>query len=114
MQVAAILLTLGALGGATLAAIRIGLGKNPPTWLALAHGAVVATGVGFLINAALVATLPQMAMIALGIFVLAALGGATLFAGFHLQGRLLPIALMLGHGATALVGVALLWMSILA
>ena len=45
---------------------------------------------------------------ALGIFVVAALGGAALFAMFHSKGRPLPVPLMLGHGLIALIGLGLL------
>jgi hypothetical protein len=113
MQVAAILLTLGALGGLTLAAIRVATEKNPPTWMALGHGAVVGTGLGFLIYSATTGTISQFAQFALGIFVLSAVGGITLFAGFHSRSRLLPIPIVLGHGLIALSGVVLLWMSVL-
>jgi hypothetical protein len=112
MQIAAILLSLGALGGLTLAGVRIATGKNPTTWIALGHGAVVATGLGFFIYAATVSSLSQFAQFALGIFGLAALGGITLFAGFHSRSRLLPIPLVLGHGLIAIVGVVLLWLSV--
>jgi hypothetical protein len=53
-------------------------------------------------------SIPQLAQIALGIFVLAALGGVTLFTMFHSKGRPLPIPFMLGHGLIALAGLGLL------
>jgi hypothetical protein len=81
--------------------------------MALGHGAVVATGLGFLSYAAATTMLPQFALIALGIFGLAALGGITLFAGFHSRSRLLPVPLVLGHGLIAISGVVLLWMRVL-
>jgi hypothetical protein len=40
--------------------------------------------------------------------VLAALGGATLFLGFHLRQRALPIPLVIGHGLLAVTGFVLL------
>jgi hypothetical protein len=52
--------------------------------------------------------IPQLAQIALGIFVLAALGGVGLFTMFHSKGRRLPIPFMLGHGLLALTGLGLL------
>src|SRR5690242_19587475 len=104
MQTAAILLTLGALGGMTLTAMRIATEKNPPTWMALGHGAIVATGLGFLMYAATTATFPPFAQYALGVLGLAAIGGITLFAGFHSRSRLLPVPLVIGHGLIAISG----------
>jgi hypothetical protein len=108
MQLAAILLGLAALGGMMMAGIVMSGKPRPPTWLALGHGAIAATGLAALIYAALSAPLPTLALVALGLFVLAALGGATLFVGFHLQEKPLPIPLVLGHGALAVTAYVLL------
>ena len=108
MQAALIVLLLAAIGGATLAAIRLGGAPWPPLWLALVHGAVAATGVGVLIYAALTTELPQLAIASLVVFVLAALGGATLLLGFHLRGKALPIPFVIGHGLIAITGYVLL------
>jgi hypothetical protein len=45
MQVALIVLALAAVGGATLAAIRLRGAPWPPMWMALGHGGVAAFGV---------------------------------------------------------------------
>jgi len=108
MQWAAITLGLAALGGLTLAGIRLSGTPRPPTWVALGHGTVAATGLGFLIYAAVVPGIPGLAQVALGILVLAALGGAVLFFGFHIREKPLPIPLVLGHGLTALTGLIIL------
>jgi hypothetical protein len=114
MLEAIVLLGLAALGGLTMAAIRIRGAPWPPMWLALIHGAVAATGVGVLIYLALTSVIPTLAMAALVIFILAALGGATLFLGFHLRNKPLPIPFVIGHGLIAATGFALLlwsWLS---
>jgi hypothetical protein len=108
MQTAAIILGLAALGGITLAAIRLKGSPRPPTWMALGHGAVAATGLGLLLYAAMDPGIPYMAQIALGLLILAALGGGTLFFGFHLRERALPIPFVLAHGLLALTGYAVL------
>jgi ABC-type amino acid transport system permease subunit len=108
MQAAAIVLGLAALGGLTLAIIRLRGTPLPPTWMALGHGAIAATGLGLLIYAAIVRGIPSMAQIALGVIVLAALGGATIFLGFHIRQRPLPIPLVIGHGLIAATGYVLL------
>ena len=108
MQLAAVLLSLAALGGITMVVIRLKGAPLPPTALAIAHGGIAACGVMALAYAAYDPGIPQLAQIALGIFVLAAIGGLTLFLLFHRRARPLPIPLMLGHGIIALSGLALL------
>jgi hypothetical protein len=108
MQLAAILLSLAALGGVAMVVIRLRGAPLPPIGLATGHGTIAAIGVIVLAYNAYTPGIPQLAQIALGIFVLAALGGVTLFTMFHLKGRPLPIPLMLGHGLIALIGLGLL------
>ena len=112
MEVAAIVLGLAALGGLTLAAIRLSGTPRPPTWMALGHGAVAASGLILLGYAAATNGIPQLAQIALGVLVLAALGGATIFLGFHMRQRALPIPFVIGHGLLALTGFVLLLVTI--
>ena len=111
MQPAVIVLALAALGGLTLAVIRLRGAPWPPMWLAHVHGLVAATGVALLIYAATTAGIPDLAKVALGILILAALGGATLFIAFHRVSKPLPIPLVLGHGLIAVTGYALLLVS---
>jgi hypothetical protein len=108
MQPAVIVLGLAALGGATLVIIRLRGAPLPPTLLAVGHGLIAATGVGLLIYAAATAGIPTLAQVALGVFILAALGGIFIFANYHRRGRPLPIPLILGHGVLAIAGYALL------
>jgi hypothetical protein len=111
MQAAVVVLAIAALGGLTLATIRMRGAPWPPMWMALGHGAVAATGVGILIYAALTTSIPTLAQVALGIFILAALGGATLLLGFHMRSKPLPIPFVVGHGLIAAIGYALLLVS---
>ena len=111
MQAAAIVLALAALGGLTLAVIRLRGAPWPPLWMALGHGAVAATGVGLLIYAAASTGIPTLAQVALATFVLAALGGAVLLLGFHLRSKPLPIPFVLAHGLIAAIGYVLLLVS---
>src|SRR5688572_11295036 len=108
MQLAAILLSLAALGGVAMVVIRLKGDPLPPIGLATAHGTIAAIGVIVLGYNAYDPGIPQYAQYALGIFVLAALGGLTLFMMFHLKGRPLPVPLILGHGLIALSGLGLL------
>jgi hypothetical protein len=108
MQLAAILLSLAALGGIAMVVIRLKGAPLPPTGLATGHGALAGIGVIVLAYNAYTPGISQLAQIALGVFVLASLGGVTLFMMFHKKGRPLPIPFMLGHGLIALAGLGLL------
>jgi hypothetical protein len=111
MQTAIIILGIAAFGGLALAGMRLSGVDRPPTWMAVGHGAVAATGLGFLISSSMGSTIPQLVLVSLVLFGLAALGGATLFLGFHLKQKPLPIPLMLGHGLTAIAAYIVLLMS---
>jgi hypothetical protein len=108
MGLSAIFLGIAALGGMTIVAMRLGGTPRPPLWLALLHGGVAATGLVILAYTAATTGVPPMAQIALGVIVLAALGGAFIFFTYHLRGLPLPIPFILGHGLIAAVGLALL------
>ena len=112
MTTAAIFLGLAALGGLTMVIMRLKGTPLPPTGLALAHGGIAAVGVIILAYTAATTSIPQQALIALGIFVVAALGGLAIFLMFHLKNRPLPIPLILGHGLIAVIGFVLLVLTI--
>jgi hypothetical protein len=114
MQIAAILLGIAALGGVTMVAIRASKKINPPTGLAVVHGLVAAAGLVTLLYHVFTATapVPQLVNWAIGLFVAAALGGLGLFTLFHLRNRLLPVWMMLGHGAVGATGLVLLLLAI--
>jgi predicted membrane channel-forming protein YqfA (hemolysin III family) len=114
MQTAAVLFALAALGGLAMVGLRVGNKQNPPMALAVGHGVIAAAGLVMLIYSVFTATapVPQTANWATGVFVVAALGGIGLFTLFHLRGRLLPVWMMLGHGAVAIAGFVLLLLAI--
>ena len=111
MQIAAVLLALAALGGITIAGLRLSGTPRPPTWMALGHGLVAASGVLSLLYAVATQTVPVLALWSLAMFIIAALGGVTIFLLFHLREQPLPIPLVLGHGAIAVVAYVLLLMA---
>jgi hypothetical protein len=110
MQTAAVLFVLAALGGLTMVGLRLSKKRNPPTFLAIGHGLIAAAGLITLVYTVFTTTapVPQMVNWAIGVFVIAALGGLGMFTLYHLRGRLLPVWMMLGHGAVAAAGLALL------
>ncbi len=108
MQAAAILLGIAALGGLTMAFIRWSGAPRPPDWLAMLHGLLAAAGLTLLIHAALTVGLPSLALLSLGLFLLAALGGAYLNLRYHARQLELPKAWIIGHAGLAVVAYALL------
>jgi hypothetical protein len=113
-KIAAILLCGAALGGLTLAIIRFRDAPRPPTVIALIHGAVAASGVGTLLYVVFTREVSNLFKTSLLLFLAAALGGSAMFFGFHLRGRELPKALVLGHGLIALAGLILLLKAVFA
>jgi hypothetical protein len=105
---ATILFALAAVGGATMAVLRLRGAARPPDWLTMLHGLLAAAGLVLLLNAYFTVGLPGMAQLALLLFLLAAAGGAYINLGFHSKQLPLPIPLMLGHAALAVVGFLLL------
>ena len=80
--------------------------------VALAHGALAAIALVLLIVAAIGGKAATTGKIALGIFVVAALGGFTLFS-FHLRKKELPLPLVVVHGLAAVVAFVILLVGIL-
>jgi hypothetical protein len=111
--VAAGLFVIAALAGATMAVMHFSGKTPPPVPLAVLHGVFAASGLVVL----LLAVWPHFsgrAVWALGLFVLAALGGFTLALGFHLRGKPLPSGLIAAHGALAVLAFLILLMAAVA
>lgn len=113
-EVAAILFGVAALGGATMATVRLNH-KQPPMALALAHGALAATALVTLFVSWLRDAAPGSVALpaSLVVFVLTALGGSFLFS-YHLRGKLIPVRYMLAHGTLALSGYGCLLANVIA
>lgn len=108
--VAAILFAAAALGGVFLA-FRHLQGQSLPVPVALIHGAAAATALVLLAIAVFVDDLGDGAMLALVLFVAAALGGFYL-ASFHMRDDRRPTAMVLGHGLIAVTAFVILLVSI--
>ena len=105
LKIAVGLFAVAALGGVTMAVMHFRGKTPPPVALALLHGVLAASGLVVLF----MAVWPEFsgrAAWALGLFVLAALGGFTLALGFHRRGKPLPSGLVAGHGALAVLSLA--------
>lgn len=108
LRTAACLFLLAALGGVLMAGIRFMGKRNPPPWIAMLHGLLAGAGVTLLAYAAVTATIPPMATIALLLFVLAALGGLVLNLNYEWNRRLLPAPLLVVHALVAVTAFVLL------
>ncbi len=108
MKTASCLLAVAALGGLTMAGIRFGGKPQPPAWLAMLHGFLAGAAVTLLLYAYFTVGLPALAGWALLLFLIAAAGGAFLNLNYHWKLVPLPMGLIAGHAAVAVVGFALL------
>lgn len=108
MKTACALLAVTAVGGLTMAVLRLSKKVNPPAWLAMVHGFISAAAVTLLAYAWCTVGLPPMASVALLLFVLAALGGVVMNLNYHWKALPLPMGLMFGHAGLAVVGFGLL------
>src|SRR6185295_7653157 len=104
MKTASCLLAIAALGGLTMAGIRYSGKPQPPTWLAMLHGFLSAAAVTLLLYAFFTVGLPALAGWALLLFLIAAAGGAFLNLNYHWKLLPLPMGLIAGHAALAVVG----------
>ena len=107
LQVSSILLLLTAAGGVIMAVGRFAQKVNPPSWLAMAHGFLAASGLTLLAYAGLTGRVGGSALVGLALLAVAALGGVTMNLGYHLAGKLLPAWLLYLHIALAAVGTLL-------
>ena len=107
MTVALVLFALAAVGGLVLAFMRFKGKPYPPMGLALVHGAAAAAGLVTLIALVAQGTQKSGATTALGLFVVAALGGFVLFF-HHLRKSPLPIWLVVVHALVAVVAFLIL------
>ncbi|MFL6591613.1 MAG: hypothetical protein ACJ8GK_02750 [Luteimonas sp.] len=108
LRTAACLFALTALGGLLMAGIRFFGGRNPPAWVAMAHGLLAGAGVTLLAYAAVSASVPRLAVISLVLFLLAALGGLVLNLRYEWNRLLLPASLVIGHAVVAVLAFGLL------
>lgn len=105
---AAILLGLGALGGLLMVFQRFAQDRNPPAWLAMVHGFAAAAGLTLLAYAAWATGIPPLAQAALGLLVVAAIGGVVINLRDHWNRVLLSKTWVLGHLVLAVIGYGLL------
>jgi uncharacterized membrane-anchored protein len=104
LRCAVVLLAITGVGGLAMAGIRFNGRPHPPDWLAMLHGLLAASGLTLVLYAAFTSGLPGSAWLGLVAMAAAALGGLVLNLRYHTKRAALPMALVLGHGALAAVG----------
>lgn len=113
LMTAIVLFAIAAVGGLSMAVLHFRGKTPPPTLLAAVHGLLAASGLVVLLLAVLKIGMSGTPAIALGLFLLAALGGFALLS-FHLRGRALPNGLVAGHGLLAVAAFLVLLTAVIA
>ncbi|MEO5930435.1 MAG: hypothetical protein ABIR47_10930 [Candidatus Kapaibacterium sp.] len=103
---AVVLFAVAAVLGIALASSFL-RGKVPSVVLAVIHGLFAASGLVIVLIGVIRAAHSGIGGYALGLFILAALGGFILFS-LHLRKKAVPTELIVGHGLAAVVGFVLL------
>jgi hypothetical protein len=102
-KIAIVLFAVAAVAGLTMAVAHF-RGQTPPKLaLALLHGLFAASGLVVLLLGLIRIGAGGTPAYALGLFLVAALGGFTLLS-YHLRGRPLPNGLVVGHALLAVAG----------
>jgi hypothetical protein len=110
LNLALLLFAVAAVGGLILATLHF-RGKDRPWPLAILHGLLAASGLVVLFLAVRNGG-PGHSQLALGLFVVAALGGFLLFA-YHLQKKRLPSLVVVIHAGVAVAAFAILGAAVL-
>ncbi len=100
---ALIVFAIAALGGLTLAGVYVLQERLAPWALSLLHAALGAIGLLLFIYAALTTGIPEAALAALVILLIAALGGFYL-ASIHLRGKVAEKSIVFVHAGVAVIG----------
>lgn len=110
LETVAALLVITALGGIVMAGVRFA-GRTPPIALAMLHGFLAAAAATLLLYGAAFVGLPALANYGTVLLLLAAAGGVVMNLGYHWKQQQLPMGLMLGHAAIAVLGFLLVAMA---
>ena len=98
-----LLFAVAAVAGLTMAVMHFKNASPPRPVLAVLHGLFAASGLVVLLLAVIKVGMQGAPAIALGLLVVAALGGFGLLS-FHLRGRALPSGMVVGHALLAVAG----------
>lgn len=108
LMTAVILFAVAALGGVVMAVKHFQTRTLPPVPWAVFHGIFAAAGLVLLLVAVLSSSGGGLAVWALVLFILAALGGFTMALGFHRRAKPLPSGFVAVHGLLSVVAFLIL------
>ncbi|MEJ8835841.1 hypothetical protein [Ramlibacter sp. AN1133] len=112
LRTAILLLAVTALGGLLMAGMRFSGRPHPPSFIAMVHGLLAASGLTLILYAGLTSGMPGGGWGGLALLLVAVLGGLVLNLRYHWEKRELPMGLMLGHAGLAVVGFVVLALSV--
>lgn len=112
LRTAVVLLAITALGGLLMAGMRFSGRPTPPSFIAMIHGLLAASGLTLILYAGFTAGMPTGGWGGLVLLLVAVVGGLVLNLRYHTEKLPLPIPLVLGHAALAVVGFVLLAVSV--
>ena len=112
LRTAVVLLVITALGGLLMAGMRFSGRPRPPSSIAMLHGLLAAASLTLILYAGFTAGMPGGGWGGLVLLLVAVLGGLTLNLRYHSEGLELPMGLMLGHAALAVIGFLVLALSV--
>ena len=104
LRTAVVLLAITALGGLLMAGMRFTGRPHPPSFIAMVHGLLAASGLTLILYAAFTTGLPGGAWLGVILLLAAVLGGLVLNLRYHWERLELPIWLVLVHAAAAAIG----------
>ena len=112
MEGAVAFLTLAAYFGITTTLVRRFVTHRLSTYLAFVHFPIAAFGLVLLTCAATMRGFPPLGLVSVGLFAVAAVAGLKIFVVVHRRKQSLPVWMFLGHGATAITALAILWTNV--
>jgi hypothetical protein len=112
LRTAIVLLAITALGGLLMAGMRFNGRPHPPSFIAMVHGLLAASGLTLILYVAFTSGLPGGGWLGLVLLLVAVLGGLVLNLRYHWERLELPIWLILVHAAVAAIGLVVLAISV--
>jgi hypothetical protein len=112
LRTAIVLLAVTAVGGLLMAGMRFSGRPHPPSFIAMVHGLLAASGLTLILYAGLTSGMPGGGWGGLALLLLAVVGGLVLNLRYHWQKLELPMGLMLGHAGLAVLGFVVLAISV--
>jgi len=112
LKTATVLLGITTVGGLFMAGLRFAGADRPPSWLAMFHGLLAASGLTLILYAGFAAGIPRLAWSGTALLLLAALVGTAINLGYHDKRQALPKWLIVVHTLLAVPGYGMILVSL--